>query len=58
MEKVILAPIRRPLPLLLLSDNIRGTDYQPHMRVVDFMLEEQHVGAWRKYMRSRSTKNK
>lgn len=56
-EKIILAPIMRPLPLSLLRDNITVSDYQPYMRVVDFMLEEQHFGAWRRYMRSRSTKN-
>ena len=56
-EKIILAPILRPLPLSLLRDNITVSDYQPYMRVVDFMLEEQHFGAWRRYMRSRSTKN-
>lgn len=57
LENVVLAPITRPLPLALLRDNISVSDYQPYMRVVDFMLEEQHLGAWRRYMRSRSTKN-
>lgn len=57
LENVVLAPIRRPLPLALLQDNISVSDYQPYMRVVDFLLEEQHFGVWRKYMRSRSTKN-
>lgn len=56
-ENVVLAPIMRPLPLALLRDNITVSDYQPYMRVVDFLLEEQHFGAWRRYMRSRSTKN-
>lgn len=57
LENVVLGPIRRPLPLALLQDNISVSDYQPYMRVVDFLLEEQHFGAWRKYIRSRSTKN-
>ena len=57
LENVVLAPIKRPLPLALLRDNISVSDYQPYMRVVDFLLEEQHFGAWRKYIRSRSTKN-
>lgn len=53
-EKIVLATIRRPLPLRLLSDNIPSDMYSAGMWLVDFILEEKHISQWRIYERSRS----